>query len=128
MLDGATETAIEAAIDRRWDEQVAFLAELVRTPSDNPPGDLAPIAAVAAAGLERLGFEVSRHPVPADVLRAHGLDSLVNVVGRRRYGDGPVIALNALVVVTRSASRTSARSSRVSPRTANRERSSGLGT
>ena len=95
MLDGATETAIEAAIDRRWDEQVAFLAELVRTPSDNPPGDLAPIAAVAAAGLERLGFEVSRHPVPADVLRAHGLDSLVNVVGRRRYGDGPVIALNA---------------------------------
>ena len=73
----------------------AFLAGLVRTPSDNPPGDLAGPAESAALALEALGFTVERHPVPADVLRANGLVSATNLVVRHRFGPGPVVALNA---------------------------------
>jgi len=75
--------------------EVAFLTTLVQTPSDNPPGDCAPHAEVTAGLLEGLGFSVERHPVPPDVVAAHGMVSCVNLVVRRRFGDGPVIALNA---------------------------------
>jgi acetylornithine deacetylase/succinyl-diaminopimelate desuccinylase family protein len=77
--------------------QVPFLASLVRAPSDNPPGDCAAIAAVAAAGLEQLGFSVERHVVPAAVVAAHGMISVTNLIVRHRFGagTGPVIALNA---------------------------------
>ena len=75
--------------------QLHFLAELVRTPSDNPPGDCAPHAERVAALLEALGHKVERHPVPAALVRAHGMISATNLVLRRRFGDGPVVALNA---------------------------------
>ncbi len=42
-------------------EEEAFLAELVRVPSDNPPGDCAPHAQRAAQLLEAMGFTVERH-------------------------------------------------------------------
>lgn len=77
------------------DSQARFLAELVRTPSDNPPGDCAPIADKAAVLLEKLGFQVERHPVPAGEVVAAGMVSLTNLVVRERFGEGPVIALNA---------------------------------
>jgi acetylornithine deacetylase/succinyl-diaminopimelate desuccinylase-like protein len=82
-----------AAVHR--DEAVRFLAELVRTPSDNPPGDCAPHAARAAALLEGLGFAVERHPVPAAAVAANGMTSCVNLIVRERFGPGPVIACNA---------------------------------
>lgn len=75
--------------------QVRFLAELVRTPSDNPPGDCAPHAERAAALLEGLGLAVERHPVPEAVVQAHGMVSATNLVVRHRFGDSPVVALNA---------------------------------
>jgi succinyl-diaminopimelate desuccinylase len=75
--------------------QLHFLAELVRTPSDNPPGDCAPHAERTAALLEALGHAVERHPVPAPLVRANGMISATNLVLRRRFGDGPVVALNA---------------------------------
>ena len=50
--------AVAAAIDARWRDEVGFLRALVRQPSDNPPGDCAPHAAVTAGLLEDLGFEV----------------------------------------------------------------------
>lgn len=74
---------------------VEFLAELVRTPSDNPPGDCAAHAERAAALLEELGFAVERHAVPAPLVAASGMISCTNLIVRRRFGDGPVIALNA---------------------------------
>ncbi len=87
---------ISALVDARFDEEVAFLAELVRTPSDNPPGDCAPHAEVTAKALERLGFTVSRHPVPAATVAAAGMKTATNIVARRVFGTGgPVIALNA---------------------------------
>ncbi len=76
---------------------MSFLAELVRVPSDNPPGDCAPHASRAAELLEAMGFAVERHPVPADVVAACGMKSAINLVVRERFGagGGPVIALNA---------------------------------
>lgn len=77
--------------------QAAFLAELVRMPSDNPAGDTAPHAERTATLLEELGFAVERHPVPADVARANGMVSATNLIVRKRFGtgSGPTIALNA---------------------------------
>lgn len=75
--------------------QTEFLAELVRVPSDNPPGDCAAHAEHAARLLEGLGFVVERHPVPEALVRAAGMVSAVNLVVRHRFGPGPVIALNA---------------------------------
>lgn len=77
------------------DAQTRFLAELVKVPSDNPPGDCLPHAERAAALLEELGLEVERHPVPEDLVRANGMVRATNLVVRRRFGEGPVIALNA---------------------------------
>ncbi len=75
--------------------QQAFLAELVRIPSDNPPGDCGAHAAHAAALLGALGLVVESHAVPKAACRAQGMQSITNLIVRRRFGDGPVIALNA---------------------------------
>jgi acetylornithine deacetylase/succinyl-diaminopimelate desuccinylase-like protein len=77
------------------DAQVAFLAELVKVPSDNPPGDCAAHGARAAELLEGLGLEVERHEVPAETARSCGVVSATNLIVRRRFGEGPVVALNA---------------------------------
>jgi len=79
------------------DEAEAFLSELVRMPSDNPPGDCAPHAERAARLLEGMGFQVERYVVPEPVTRETGMVSCVNLIVRRRFGDGvgPTIALNA---------------------------------
>jgi succinyl-diaminopimelate desuccinylase len=82
-------------IDARAAEREAFLAKLVQTPSSNPPGDCAPIADVATELLEGLGLEVERHIVPEELVRRAGMISATNLVVRRRFGEGPVIALNA---------------------------------
>jgi len=82
-------------VAQSFDRQTAFLAELVKVPSDNPPGDCAPHAAAAARLLQGLGFSVETHPVPKDVVAAGGMVSATNLVVRHRFGDGPVIALNA---------------------------------
>jgi succinyl-diaminopimelate desuccinylase len=88
---------IAEAIDANWRAEVAFLKALVRVPSDNPPGDCAPAAEVAARELAALGFDVERHPVPAAVVHAHGMVSATNLIVRKMFGagKGPVIALNA---------------------------------
>lgn len=91
----AMDSAIRAAVHDRFDEEVAFLANLVRQPSDNPPGDCAPHAAMAAERLEALGFTVERHPVPEAAVRAVGMISATNLIIRHRFGPGPVVALNA---------------------------------
>jgi len=73
-----------------------LLAELVRVPSDNPPGDCAPHAKRAAELLEAMGFVVEQHPVPQDLVRAHGMVSCVNLIVRKQFGrGGPTIACNA---------------------------------
>ena len=91
----SAEAAIKAFLDRSANNQSAFLAELVKIPSDNPPGDCARHAERAADLLEELGYEVERHPVPEGDCRANGMVSCTNLVVRQDFGLGPVIALNA---------------------------------
>lgn len=91
----ATGQDLLAAVDRRADQQIAFLRELVREPSDNPPGYCVAHAERTAALLEALGFTVERHAVPAELCASHGMVSAVNLVVRQSFGVGPTIALNA---------------------------------
>jgi succinyl-diaminopimelate desuccinylase len=99
MMTPTDRPALRDFLATQRDAEFAFLAELVRTPSDNPPGDCAPHAERTAALLEGLGFTVERHTVPAALVRSHGMVSVTNLIVRRRFGaerdDGPVIALNA---------------------------------
>jgi succinyl-diaminopimelate desuccinylase len=86
---------IHRFLESEHSRQIAFLAELVKTPSDNPPGDCAQHAEMAARLLEGLGLTVERHPVPEALVRKNGMITATNLVVRQRFGDGPVIALNA---------------------------------
>lgn len=83
-------------IDDHFDEQVAFLQDMVRIPTDTPPGENAPHADAVATALEQLGWDVEKHAVPDAQVSDYGMQSITNLIVRRRYGkDGPVIALNA---------------------------------
>ena len=86
---------IGAFVDREFARETEFLAELVKVPSDNPPGDCAPHAARARELLERLGLTVEAHAVPRSAVEAAGMRSATNLIVRHRFGDGPVVALNA---------------------------------
>jgi acetylornithine deacetylase/succinyl-diaminopimelate desuccinylase family protein len=88
--------ALDDWIAVHFDEEVRFLQELVRVPTDTPPGHNAPHAERTAELLAGYGLQAEAHPVPADAVKAYGLQSLTNLIVRRRYGDGgPVVALNA---------------------------------
>jgi len=86
---------LDAWIDAHLDEEVRFLQELIRVPTDTPPGDNAPHAERTAELLQAFGFEAEKHPVPLAEVRAQGLESITNLIVRRRYGTGRTIALNA---------------------------------
>ncbi|WBY00653.1 M20/M25/M40 family metallo-hydrolase [Ramlibacter tataouinensis] len=86
---------LDAWIDAHFDEEVRFLQQLVRVPTDTPPGNNAPHAERTAELLQGFGFEAEKHPVPAAEVQARGLQSITNLVVRRRYGEGRTIALNA---------------------------------
>jgi len=88
-------SALDHWIDAHFDEQVRFLQELVRVPTDTPPGNNAPHALRTAALLEEFGFDAEQHAVPAAEAQAAGLQSITNLVVRRRYGAGRTVGLNA---------------------------------
>jgi acetylornithine deacetylase/succinyl-diaminopimelate desuccinylase family protein len=96
-MDDHQKARLLADIDANFDVETAFLAHLVRVPSDNPPGDTVAHAASAARLLESIGFTVERHVVPTGEVTATGMISVTNLIVRQRFGDGtgPVIALNA---------------------------------
>ena len=94
-MSNAHEAKVREWLDGQRDAEARFLAAIVKVPSDNPPGDCAPAAEKAAALLEALGFTVERHKVPEALVRANGMVSATNLVIRRRFGPGPVVALNA---------------------------------
>jgi succinyl-diaminopimelate desuccinylase len=87
---------LDAWIDAHFDEEVRFLQALVQVPTDTPPGHNAPHAERTAELLQAFGFQAEKHPVPAQAVKDGGLESITNLIVRRRYGEGgPVIALNA---------------------------------
>ncbi len=94
-MNEAAAESIQAFLRDRRDDQVDLLRQIVRVPSDNPPGDLAALGERVAELMTGLGFQVERHPVPADLCQANGMISATNVIVRRRFGDGPTVALNA---------------------------------
>jgi acetylornithine deacetylase/succinyl-diaminopimelate desuccinylase-like protein len=83
-------------IDAHFDEEVAFLQEMVRIPTDTPPGDNAPHAERVAARVRDFGWQAERHAVPQQQVRDYGMQSITNLIVRRPYGPGgPTLALNA---------------------------------
>lgn len=94
-IDKAVATQIHDFVTAEQANMAAMLAELVKVPSDNPPGDCAPHAKRATQLLEKLGFTVEQHPVPADLVQANGMISCTNLIVRKKFSDGPVVAMNA---------------------------------
>jgi acetylornithine deacetylase/succinyl-diaminopimelate desuccinylase-like protein len=86
---------VAAFVDREFPRETQFLAELVKVPSDNPPGDCAAHAQRAQQLLEQLGLAVEAHEVPRAIVEAAGMRSATNLIVRHRFGEGPVVALNA---------------------------------
>ena len=95
MTSSSPYDAIDKWVDAHFDEQVRFLQELVRVPTDTPPGNNAPHAERTAELLAAMGLQAEQHAVPAAEVHAAGLVSITNLIVRRRYGDGKTIALNA---------------------------------
>jgi acetylornithine deacetylase/succinyl-diaminopimelate desuccinylase-like protein len=95
----ATQQKIARLVRSSFQEEVEFLRELVRVPTDTPPGDNARHAERTAELLEAMGYAVESFAVPAKQVRAAGLASITNLIVRRRFGGradaGPTIALNA---------------------------------
>ena len=94
-MSDPTSLAMHDFLTRNREAQTRFLAELVKVPSDNPPGDCQRHADRVAELLEGLGFKVERHAVPADLVKANGMVSASNLIVREHFGPGPTIALNA---------------------------------
>ncbi len=86
---------LDGWVDAHFDEQVRFLQELIRVPTDTPPGNNAPHADRAADLLRAMGLDAEKHPVPQADVRAAGLESITNLVVRRAYGPGRTVLLNA---------------------------------
>ena len=86
---------LDAWIDAHFDEQVRFLQELIRIPTDTPPGNNAPHAERTADLLQAMGLPVEKHPVPQAEVEALGLTSITNLLVRRKFGPGITVLLNA---------------------------------
>ena len=86
---------LDAWIDAHFDDEVRFLKELVRIPTDTPPGDNAPHAERTAELLMGFGLDVEKYAVPASEVQAVGMQSVTNLVVRRKYGTGKTVLLNA---------------------------------
>ncbi|WP_310564669.1 ArgE/DapE family deacylase [Hydrogenophaga sp.] len=87
---------LDAWIDAHFDEEVRFLQELIRVPTDTPPGNNAPHAERTAELLADMGLQAEKHAVPEAEVKAAGLETITNLIVRRRFGDGgQTIALNA---------------------------------
>jgi succinyl-diaminopimelate desuccinylase len=96
MAHTPTQDRLLAWIDAHFDEEVAFLQDMIRVPTDTPPGDNAPHADMVADKLQAYGWQAEKHAVPAEQVRDYGMQSITNLIVRRPYvGEGPTVALNA---------------------------------
>jgi succinyl-diaminopimelate desuccinylase len=84
----AVDSAIQNFVREQAEAETRFLAEIVKVPSDNLPGDCDRSAEVVAKLLEGLGFQVERHKVPESLVKANGMISATNLIARRRFGQG----------------------------------------
>ena len=86
---------LDAWVNQHFDEEVQFLQALVRVPTDTPPGNNAPHAERTAELLQAMGLEAEKYPVSPEMVHAAGLQSVTNLLVRRRFGPGRTVLLNA---------------------------------
>jgi succinyl-diaminopimelate desuccinylase len=95
-MDTKVYDQLDTWIDTHFDEQVRFLQALIQVPTDTPPGHNAPHAERTAQLLQAFGFDAEKHSPSATELAAYGMQSITNLIVRRKYADGgKTIALNA---------------------------------
>jgi len=83
-------------IDAHFDEEVGVLQQLLRVPTDTPPGNNAPHAEMVAQLVNAYGWNAEQHAVPAQQVHDYGMQSITNLIVRRPYSEeGPTLALNA---------------------------------
>lgn len=83
-------------IDDHFDEEVALLQQVLRVPTDTPPGNNAPHADTVAELVKAYGWSAEKHVVPEQEVRDYGMESITNLIIRRPYAaGGPTVALNA---------------------------------
>lgn len=84
-----TQPSLERIVSDLEPELVSFLQEMVRIPSENPPGRYREIAEYVAAKAAAWGLETEIVAVPADLVAANGLEGeRLNVIARLR-GEAP---------------------------------------
>jgi len=87
---------LAAWIDNHFDEQVGVLQQLLRIPTDTPPGNNAPHAEMVANLVQAYGWTAEQHAVPEQQVRDYGMETITNLIVRRPYDSGgPTVALNA---------------------------------
>ena len=85
-----------AWIDQHFDEEVGVLQQLIRIPTDTPPGNNAPHADAVAELVKSWGWSAEKHAVPQQQVADYGMQSVTNLIVRRPYAaGGPTVALNA---------------------------------
>jgi succinyl-diaminopimelate desuccinylase len=95
-MSKAIQDKLTGWIDAHFDEQVAFLQQVVQIPTDTPPGNNAPHADAVAHMVEAFGWSAEKHVVPAQAVHDYGMESITNLIIRRPYAaGGPTVALNA---------------------------------
>jgi acetylornithine deacetylase/succinyl-diaminopimelate desuccinylase-like protein len=83
-------------IDAHFDEEVGVLQQMLRVPTDTPPGNNAPHADMVADLVKTYGWQAEKHAVPEQEVRDYGMQSITNLIVRRPYAaGGPTVALNA---------------------------------
>jgi succinyl-diaminopimelate desuccinylase len=95
-MDAQAQEKLLHLIDEHFDEEVAFLQQVIRIPTDTPPGNNAPHADTVAELVAGFGWNAEKHAVPQQAVRDYGMESITNLIVRRPYAaGGPTIALNA---------------------------------
>ena len=94
-MESSLYAQLDAWVNQHFDEEVRFLQALVRVPTDTPPGNHAPHAERTAELLHAMGLEAEKYPVPPEMAQAAGLQSVTNLLVRRRFGPGRAVLLNA---------------------------------
>jgi acetylornithine deacetylase/succinyl-diaminopimelate desuccinylase-like protein len=93
---GAIYAQVDEWVDANFHDQLRFLQQLIKVPTDTPPGNNAPHAERTAELLEGFGMQAERHVVPEAEVLAYGMQSITNLIVRRQYAaGGKTIALNA---------------------------------
>jgi acetylornithine deacetylase/succinyl-diaminopimelate desuccinylase family protein len=95
-MDAPAQKKLTDWIDAHFDDEVAFLQQVIRIPTDTPPGNNAPHADAVAGMVAEFGWTAEKHAVPQQQVRDYGMESITNLIIRRPYAKGgPTIALNA---------------------------------